>query len=223
MDNKAQIKWVPRKTNLDINDIDSISPLYEAQLLHDLQLEKFHKKGASLVINHSISTKSYGNVMFTAPNPIEFYIYGARKSLDQILAHSVKVENQLFKNNALLFEMISYLMYAYSALEAFVNQNISQRADFHEKHNCEDVENLEKKMSIENKIKNVLKLKTSDMTYWSEILDFVKLRHDVVHLKSLSKDSDFKSYESVYVRLLDFKYSQSFVSIKKLMKEVSHK
>ena len=221
MKDTLNIKWVPRKVNLEIEDINDISPLYEAEALEDFQGEHFHKKGFKLNINHMIDTKKHGQVMFISPNPIEFYLYGAKKSLSKIKAHNLIIENQLFKNNDLLFEMISFLMYSYSGLEALINQKIPKNINYEKSKGIFITkEEIEKRLSIDEKIKNVLNISVGNFPYWTEILNFIELRHAVTHLKSATEESDFKSYDSIYKRLLDFEYEVAFENIKKLMKEI---
>lgn len=221
MKDTLKIKWVPRKINLEVGDINDVSPLYEAEALEDFQGEHFHKKGFKLNINHMIETQKYGQIMFIAPNPIEFYLYGAKKSLDTIKKHAVIVEGQMFKNNDLIFEMISFLIYAYSALEALVNQKIPKDISYEKKPGIFiSKEKIEKKLSVEEKIKSVLGIVVGNLAYWLKILEFIELRHNVTHLKTASEESDFKSYDTVYKKLLDFDYEDAFENIKNLMKEV---
>lgn len=219
MKDSLKIKWIPRRINLEVDDINKISPLYEAEALEDFQGEKFHKKGAKLNINHMIETEKYGQIMFISPNPIEFYLFGAKQSLNKIIQSEIIIENQLFKNNHLLFEMMSFFMYLYSSLEALVNQKIPKNISYKKKFNILFLKkDIEKKLSIEEKIKKILKIHVNDIKYWQEFLDFIELRHEVVHLKTATEESDFKSYDLIYKRLLNFDYKKSFENIKDLMK-----
>ncbi len=221
MKDTLSIKWVERKINLDVGDINDVSPLYEAEALEDFQGEHFHEKGFKLNINHVIKTEKYGQIMFIAPNPIEFYLYGAKKSLDKIQQHTPVAKGQLFKNNDLIFEMISFLIYSYSALEALVNYKIPKDTSYEKRLGIFiSKEEVEGNLSIEEKIKSVLGIAVGSLEYWPKILNFIKLRHSVTHLKTASEESDFRSYDAVYKELLDFDYEDSFVNIKSLMKEV---
>ena len=203
MNDSLTIKWMPRKINLDIKNLDQVSPLYEGETIEDFQLEKFHKKGAKFNINHKIKTKKYGDIMFIAPNPIEFYIYGAKQSLEKL--NGIVIDNSvddLFKGNSVLFEGMSFVIYLCSALEALINQKIPKTINIIvDKRVYTDKSEVEKLLSIEDKIKHVVGLKVGDLRYWTNIKYFIRMRNDIIHLKTTTEISDFKSYEEMYIKL----------------------
>jgi hypothetical protein len=218
MEYKLNIRWTPRKINLEVNDLNDISPLYTGETTEDFQGKNLHKKGAEININHMIKTKKYGEIMFIAPNPVEFYLYGSKKSLDNIGSYKIKNDDSLFKNNQLFFEMISFLIYLYSALEALINQKIPQDFIYIDGSGISfKKEDIESKFSIKEKVKDILNIKVKKIKYWPNILNFIQLRNNVTHLKTTVMGSEFKSYESLYKDLLDFNYNEVYEDTKRLM------
>lgn len=68
-----------------------IKPLYETTLTSPVQLGKFHKKGARVVINQGVNTKSFGKTMFVAPSPTLLSLNEACRLADE----ATRLKNEL--------------------------------------------------------------------------------------------------------------------------------
>ena len=45
------------------------------------------------------------------------------------------------------------------------------------------------------------RLKVGDFRYWTNIKYFIRMRNDIIHLKTTTEILDFKSYEEMYIKL----------------------
>ena len=163
--------------------------------------------------------------MFPAPNPVEFYLFSAFKNLENIKVLEQEVAKDYGKVNALLLKEFQFCIFLTSAVEAFLNQIIPNNFVYNDKKINVSKKEIERYWSIENKIKKAVPQITdinitSDSTRWGALLSLIKLRNDIIHLKTISQSSDFKSYQELYKELLDHNYELSYAVVTYIIKTI---
>jgi len=221
---EMQVRFYPRKIELEPKDLLKISNLINGEVVEDPSGR--HKPGASIVMNHGdIGSLKFPKIMFPAPNPIEFYLFSTLKSLENIRKLEPVVQKDHSQVNLLLLEEFHFCIFAVSAIEAFLNQIIPVDFRYKGKDKYTSKADIEKHWSIEEKFKKAIPQLTGisiagDAKKWSILTSLIELRHDLIHLKTLTQISDFKSYQVLYKRLLDYNYDESFVVVKDVISAV---
>ena len=178
-----------------------------------------------------------GAIIIRKPNLVSLYLNIADKSYknaiklhDEVLWPNLKYIpdlnifrfEPLEKMNAfaydLIEETISTIIFAYMAIEAFVNSLIP--SNYKEQRNIKnetiivDRDFVQKNNSLKDKIKLVVpkiygfKLNTSEIQSWSKFVKLLGIRHEITHLKAekLNKKSDGKYYSNQLNILTDLIY-----------------
>ena len=213
---QIRVKFKPRQINLEPRDVLKISNLADGEIIED-PLGR-HKSGATFVINHGdIGSTKFPEIMFPAPNPIEFYLYSALKNLENIRALEPVVAKDFSKVNMLLVEEFQFCISSVAALEAFVNQTIPGYFQYEDKKGAiVSKMQIERGWSLEDKLKKIIPQIVNvsvagDFKIWSTLTSLIGLRDDLIHLKTAYPVvSDFRSYQDLYRRLLDNNYAESF-------------
>lgn len=219
---QIRIKQHPRKINLEPNDISKLSRLVEGEVEED-PLGR-HKPGASFAIMHGdINSKKFPKIMFPAPNPVEFYLFSAQKNLESIRILEPEVTSDFNKVNFLLLEEIQFCIFMTSALEAFINQMIPADFEYKEGERVWDKIEIERNWSTKDKLKkiipNIFNVNIAgDSVIWHQVKTLINLRDDLIHLKTVQ--SDFRSYQDLYRRLLDHDYNESSKIIKLVIQRI---
>jgi hypothetical protein len=225
MEFELEVKFKPRKLNLEPNDITQLSNLADGEVVKDSRGK--HEPGASFVINHGVDSKKFPSLTFPAPNPIEFYLFSTYKNLQNIIQLEKEIQNDVKKVNALLLEEIQFCIFSICALEAFVNQIIPADYEYKDKERNVPKTEIERWWPLEDKFKKVVLDLTgisiaSDSKEWGVITDLIDLRNHLIHLKTLYPQvSDFRSYQELYRRLLDNEYDKIFTVVKSVMGKIS--
>ena len=221
---EMRVKFKPRQINLEPKDILKLSNLADGEIVEDPRGR--HKPGASFVINHGdIGSKKFPKILFPAPNPIEFYLFSAQNNLNNIRILESIVAKDFSKVNNLLLEEIQFCIFLVSALEAFINQMIPNDYEFEDKGLTIPKSEIERLWSIQDKLKvvipQVMKVRiANDATKWKILKSLINLRNDLVHLKTVTQVSDFRSYQDLYRRLLDHDYEASSEVVKHVINAI---
>ena len=220
------VKFKPRKIELEPKDIFNLSNLFDGEVVDDPTGK--HKAGATIVINHgNIGSTKFPSIMFPAPNPIEFYLFSTLNNLQNIKKLESDVKNDQSKVNALLLEELQFCIFSVCALEAFLNQIIPATYEYDDNGTKITKAEIEKTWSLEDKLKKIVPAITKvsiagDAVKWAVITDLIGLRNDLIHLKtSYPEISDFRSYQTLYKRLLDNDYDKSFSVLKDVISTVA--
>ncbi len=183
--------------------------------------------GTTFVINHGdIRSVKFPKIMFPAPNPIEFYLYSALKNLEAIRVLEKEVAAGVKKINHLLLEEFQFCISAVTAIESFVNQMIPGDFVYKDKKGDATKLEIEKKWSIEDKLKKVIPQAVNvsvagDAPLWKSLIGLISLRNDLIHLKTTYPIvSDFRSYQDLYRRLLDNDYDHSYKAVQEVIKQI---
>jgi hypothetical protein len=222
--NEMRLRFKPRQINLEPKDILKISNLAEGEIIED-PLGR-HLPGTSFVINHGdIGSVKFEKIMFPSPNPIEFYLYSALKNLENIRVLEPVVKKDYSNVNLLLLEEFQFCIFSVSALEAFLNQIIPNDFEYKDKKLILSKAQIERNWSIEEKLKKAIPQITNvtiagDAKKWATLTSLLKLRNDLIHLKTALVDSDFRSYQDLYRRLLDHDYEASYIVLKDVISTI---
>ena len=210
---EMKVKFKARTINLEPRDLSKISYLIDGEIVEDPTGR--HQPGAPFVINHGeVSSTKFPKITFPAPNPVEFYLYSALKNLENIKTLESVVAEDSSKVNNLLLEEFQFCIFAVSILEAFLNQIIPDSFEYKIGDRTLSKVHIEKKWSIQNKLKLAIPQITGvsiagDNKIWSPLVSLIDLRDDIIHLKTTTVVSDFRSYQDLYRRLLDHNYEES--------------
>ena len=212
--NEMKVKFKPRKIDLNPRDILKISNLADGEIIED-PLGR-HKSGTVFVINHGdIGSTKFPKIMFPAPNPVEFHLFSALESLEKIkiLENEVRSDNK--KVNLLLLQNFHFCIFSTSSLESFLNQIIPNDFIYKDKKENFTKKDIERNWSIKEKIKKAIPEITgvtiaNDAAKWNILTSLIDLRNDIIHLKTVTQPSDFRSYQDLYRRLLDHDYKLSY-------------
>lgn len=219
------VRFKPRKINLEPKDALGISNLFDGEITED-PLGR-HLPGSLFVINHGdIGSLKFPGIMFPAPNPVEFYLLSALKSLEEIRSLERVIRGDFKRVNLLFVQEFQFCIFLVAALEAFLNQIIPNNFQYKNKGLTVDKSKVESKWSIEEKLKKAIPeiagiAVAADAKKWATLTSVIKLRDDIIHLKTVYPfTSDFKSYQDLYRRLLDHDYEVSFNVVKDTIKVI---
>ena len=219
---QLKIKVHPRKINLEPRDLLKLSYLVDGEVEED-PLGR-HKPGASFTIMHGdINSQKFPKIMFPAPNPVEFYLFSVQKNLKSIQLLEAEVAADFRKVNLLLLEEIQFCIFMVSALEAFINQMIPADFEYKEGEQVWNKVEIEKNWSTKDKLRKIIPSIfdvniAGDSVVWHQIKTLINLRDDLIHLKTVQ--SDFRSYQDLYRRLLDHDYNSSSEIIKQVIQKI---
>ena len=228
---ELRVKFTPRKIDLEPRDLSKLSCLAEGEIVED-PLGR-HAPGAKFVISHGqIGSVKFPKLIFPAVNPIEFFLFSTRQSLESIRV----IEKDVLKNhnriNFLLLEEFQYCISSVAAIEAVINQTIPGDFEYVKKKKKIAKNEIEKYWKLEDKIKKVIPKITGvavagDSRIWKPLIELIALRNDLIHLKTTYPViSDFQSYQDLYRRLLDHDYESSYKAVKdviRVINEAGHK
>lgn len=213
------VKFKPKKIDLEPKDILNLSNLVEGEIVHDPTGR--HQPGALFVINYGdISSTKFPDIMFPAPNPVEFYLYSTFESLQKIKSLEKEVKADQKRVNVLILEDIKFCIFGICALESFVNQIIPATYEYDDGKKKVNKNEIERYWKLEDKFKIIITQISGisiagDAKKWSTITDLIALRNDLIHLKTTYPEvSDFRSYQDLYKRLLDLNYGETYEVIK---------
>lgn len=223
---ELQVKFTPRKIDLEPHDLSKLSCLAEGEIVED-PLGR-HAPGAKFVISHGeIGSVKFPKLIFPAINPIEFFLFSTRQSMENIRIIQPDVLKNHSRINFLLLDEFQYCISSVAAIEAFINQIIPGDFEYVESGKKIPKNEIEKYWKLEDKIKKAIPRITgvalaSDSKTWKPLIELIALRNDLIHLKTTYPViSDFQSYQDLYRRLLDHDYEASYKAMKDAIRAIN--
>lgn len=223
-----------------------IKALFTTTLAEDMPAgpypgQHFHPKGAEVSIANEVNSEKLGVCAFVAPDPVFFYLNIAEESLIALNglfpefnknaktlmfpANTVKVVKSLKEDLVYRYmqSTIQFIVMSFSAVEAFLNQNIptldsySVRGENGKVRNYKTKEDFEKNVTTKQKLKFLSEYKSlgnpNKQLFWAHFESLNKLRNDVIHLKTKG-NSTFHCYQDIYKDFFDTNFNEIFESIK---------
>lgn len=226
-----------------------IKPLFSTTLAQDMPAGAYpgqnaHPAGTPVAMANSVNSQNLGRCSFVGPDPVFFYLNIAEQSLGILLEKFSGIHASaaptLFPGNPpqtinaldhnLVYEYmqaaIGFTIALFTAVEAFVNQNIpSNLPEYKITYQNGREKTFVDKEVFERKVSTTLKLKflalhngladIESQPFWPHLIYLRELRHDLIHLKTKGR-STFFCYEELFASLFDADFVSAFDSLKLL-------
>jgi len=172
----------------------------------------------TLKINNILNKKD--KVDYFSPNNVGILLSISQKSLESSkkiineFINQKEFDEDMDKQKLIVEDSISIydyiekiqscIVFGYTALEAFTNLSIPNNFEYKSHNNkgvieIYDKEAIERWLSLKNKIEDILveiyeTKPISGTNLWTRFLEFEKLRHSIIHQKSISATDFYKNY-----------------------------